>query len=256
MECRILRSYTVGKADKVSNLRIAVFTKNVEMNLASLQLPLLMRLMRDMGKCPQSAPQQQQNSCQQQHTCENDLNSNETGDKESTFSWVWKHITRLTLTRANRPAPPTQIEGHVKEFGVYIEELSFTLKNSEFVNDAIVGGIKRVSYSPIVRICLGGIYMEKSLVNEIDWESLRIGISSIVLEPLADFRSDTPGDNNVLLETESVNAPETILSYHEIILISLRFFFLCFYFSLRICAHSSTSPCSISSVWRRKNATC
>lgn len=201
----MLRSYTVGTADKVSKTRIGIFTKFLEMNLASLQLPLLMRLVKSLGKQTSEMENVNKSKSETPHVSINETTPlDESVRRQSIFAWVWKYITKLTTTNAESSATSAQVEGHIKEFGVYIEELNFTLKNSEFVNDAIVGGIKRVIYSPIVRIGLGGIYVEKTDVKEIDWESFRIGISSICVEPLADFRSDAPGDSNVFIETESV----------------------------------------------------
>lgn len=202
------------------------------MNLASLQLPLLMRLVKSIGQSKSQGQSQTQNQSQSSsvnqsqgmegggisgggHKSKINPNHNQTQyertQRPSVFSWMWKYITKLTTTNNTSNAENSQstnlnqVEGHIKEFGVYIEELNFTLKNSEFVNDTIVGGIKRVNYAPIVRLTLGGIYLEKTMVKEIDWEAFRIGVSSICVEPLADFRSDAPGDNNVFLETESVS---------------------------------------------------
>lgn len=201
----MLRSYTVGKSEKVSKTRIGVYTKSLEMNLASLQLPLLMRLIKNLGKQSSETENIHKSKSETPHTSINEtIPTEEKIGRQSIFSWMWKYVTKLTSTSTDCSTTSCPIEGHIKELGFYIEELNFTLKNSEFVNDAIVGGIKRVHYSPIVRIGLGGIYIEKTTVKEIDWESFRIGVSSICVEPLADFRSDAPGDRNVFIETESV----------------------------------------------------
>ncbi|XP_017847869.1 vacuolar protein sorting-associated protein 13B isoform X2 [Drosophila busckii] len=203
LECRVLRKHNINTMSTTSTTRIGVLTKSLDINVSSLQLPMVMRLIKmlldlkpaDMDEDiftidePTIAPSASQHQNRE--------------ERNTVFQWAWNLLPRLTDTGGSLDSG--DVIGHAFDVGVYAEQLNFMLKNSEYFIDQAMGSIKRIKYTPILRISLGGIYYERSQLKEVDWANVRAGLSSIYMEPLGPYRSDDPIDRSLLNTKEYQN---------------------------------------------------
>ncbi|KAH8311151.1 hypothetical protein KR044_004588 [Drosophila immigrans] len=186
LEVRVLRKYNANTVSSSSTTRIGIYTKSLDINVSSLQFPMVMRLVKIMLEL------QPENIEEDVYHIEDAVAVPPAADTavpdapNSMFGWAWN---LLPTFEASPPAVDEQI-GHAFDVGVYAENLNFQLKNSEIFTDQMMGGIKRIRYTPIMRITLGGIYYERSQLKESDWANVRAGLSSLNMEPLGIYRSD------------------------------------------------------------------
>ncbi|XP_032579055.1 vacuolar protein sorting-associated protein 13B isoform X2 [Drosophila sechellia] len=198
LECRVLRKYNANTVSTTSTTRIGVFTKSLDINVSSLQFPMVMRLVKMLLELkPAEFEEDPQNSEDQEAVAEGSESQqgNESAGR-SVFWWAWS-----LLPSFDTEAPSSSCEtptGHAFDLGVYAEELNFQLKNSEYFTDQSMGGIKRIRYTPILRISLGGLYYERTILKECDWANVKAGLSSMCMEPLGAYRSDDPVDRNLV----------------------------------------------------------
>ncbi|XP_059217881.1 intermembrane lipid transfer protein VPS13B isoform X1 [Stomoxys calcitrans] len=198
LEIRFLRKYNSNTMTSSSITRIGIFTQALDLNLSSIQIPMLMRLIKFLTSL---SPDSDDDDVYSAHK-ERNVDSAASTEGSSYLSWAWNLLPSFSLEEADEiDASHDDTVGHTKDVGLYIEELNFTLKNSEFINDAIMGGIKRIRYTPIVRFTFGGLYFERVAVKEIDWISTKAGLSSIYVEPLGQYRTEDNQESLALIET-------------------------------------------------------
>ncbi|XP_017140957.1 vacuolar protein sorting-associated protein 13B isoform X2 [Drosophila miranda] len=202
LECRVLRKYNATTVSTSSTTRIGVFTKALDINVSSLQFPMVMRLVKMLLELkPAEMEEEALNPDDPEETAE----GNEVpvgGTQPEGQSYLWWAWNLLPSFESQVPDPdPEETIGHAFDIGIYAEELNFQLKNSEFFTDQAMGGIKRIRYTPILRISLGGIYYERSQLKENDWTNVKAGLSSLCMEPLGAYRSEDPVDR-VLVNTQ------------------------------------------------------
>ncbi|XP_064550817.1 intermembrane lipid transfer protein VPS13B isoform X2 [Drosophila montana] len=202
LELRVLRKHNVNTMSTSSTTRIGVFTKSLDINVSSMQLPMVMRLVKMLLELKPAEIEEEIFSLEETPVAPPPPN---VGGSNLVSSDV---VTTSLFSRAwslfpSFETPPTSATvedpvGHAFDVGVYAEELNFQLKNSELINDQAMGGIKRIRYTPILRISLGGIYYERSQLKESDWTNVRAGLSSICMEPLGVYRSEDPMDRSLV----------------------------------------------------------
>ncbi|XP_044314696.1 vacuolar protein sorting-associated protein 13B isoform X2 [Drosophila rhopaloa] len=198
LECRVLRKYNANTVSTTSTTRIGVFTKALDINVSSLQFPMVMRLVKMLVELkPTDTDEDPQNPEDQEAVVEgNEAQQNEEPAGQSVFWWAWS-----LLPSFDNDGPSSSCDapiGHAFDLGIYAEELNFQLKNSEYFTDQSMGGIKRIRYTPILRISLGGLYYERTQLKECDWANVKAGLSSMCMEPLGAYRSDDPVDRNLV----------------------------------------------------------
>ncbi|XP_037953413.1 vacuolar protein sorting-associated protein 13B isoform X2 [Teleopsis dalmanni] len=201
LECRILRKHDIRTINTRSTTRIGIFTKLIDINISSLQFPLVMRLIEIV-----SAMQNDKVGAQISHYEQPD--EAETTEVQSGYgvlsyvTWAWNLIPTITFdTCDDGDDCDSALPCHVNDFGFYAEQISFTLKNAELISDSVMGTQKRIRYLPVVSISLGGIYAEAVMAKERDWSSIKAGLSSIYIVPLAE--TNDPSDE-AWVETETV----------------------------------------------------
>ncbi|XP_032596259.1 vacuolar protein sorting-associated protein 13B isoform X2 [Drosophila grimshawi] len=204
LEVRVLLKYNANTVSTSSTTRIGVFTKSLDINVSSLQLPMAMRLVKMLLELKPAAMEEDTFSLVEPVDSGNVPVSPPSNEASSSMLWwAWN----LLPSFESAPAAVTDEDpiGHSFDIGVYAEELNFQLKNSELITDQAMGGIKRIRYTPILRISLGGIYYERSQLKENDWTNVRAGLSSICMEPLGVYRSDDPMDRSLVNTKEFLN---------------------------------------------------
>lgn len=203
LEIRFLRKYNSNTLATSSITRIGIFTQALDLNLSSLQIPMLMRLIKFLTNLtPESDAEDEMHSINKERNVDSAANT----AGSSYLSWAWNLLPSFNFDEPDEIDNSTDDSaGHTKDVGVYIEELHFTLKSSEFINDAIMGGIKRIRYTPIVRFTFGGLYFERIAVKETDWSSTKAGLSSIYVEPLGQYRTEETQESLALIETAPVS---------------------------------------------------
>ncbi|KAH8278838.1 hypothetical protein KR018_010220 [Drosophila ironensis] len=201
LECRVLRKYNASTMRTASTTRIGVFTKSLDINVSSLQFPMVMRLVKMLLELkPPNSDEDPESSEEQEETAEASESQQSTIPAGLGYlDWAWN----LLPSFESSPTPCDFLPGHAFDMGIYAEELNFHLKNSEYFTDPSGGGIKRIRYTPIMRITLGGLYYERSQLKENDWANVKAGLSRIYVEPLGAYRSEDPVDRNM------VNTQET-----------------------------------------------
>ncbi|XP_061387162.1 intermembrane lipid transfer protein VPS13B [Musca vetustissima] len=200
LEIRFLRKYNSNTLATSSITRIGIFTQALDLNLSSLQIPMLMRLIKFLTSLSGDSDSEDDPCSVNKERGVAENSSDAAGS--SYLSWAWNLLPSFTFEESDEvDSGGDDAPGHTKDVGIYVEELNFTLKNSEFINDAIMGGIKRIRYTPIVRFTFGGLYFERVAVKEIDWISTKAGLSSIYVEPLGQYRTEDNHEALALLET-------------------------------------------------------
>lgn len=190
-----------------STTRIGIFTQNLDLNLSTMQIPLLMRLIKFIT---QMVPEKS-NDADSSNTATDEYGSSDAATSKanaggSYLSWAWNLLPSFNLEDEDKDDSHTDDPlGHTKDIGIYVEELNLTLKNSEFINDAIMGGIKRIRYLPIVRFTIGGLYWERVMSKELEWSNTKMGISSIYVEPLGSYRTEDQMNSYALIDTAPVS---------------------------------------------------
>ncbi|XP_017859321.1 PREDICTED: vacuolar protein sorting-associated protein 13B isoform X2 [Drosophila arizonae] len=207
LELRVLLKHNANTVSTSSTKRIGVFTKSLDINVSSLQLPMVMKLVKLLLELKPSEPAEEENifNLEQPVASTSGASAGAAPTSEATGSMFWRAWNLLPSFEGNN-ANSEELIGHALDIGVYAEEFNFQLKNSELINDQAMGGLKRIRYTPIVRLSLGGIYYERSQLKENDWTNVRAGLSSICMEPLGIYRSDDPIDRNLVSTKEHKNA--------------------------------------------------
>ncbi|KAH8293565.1 hypothetical protein KR054_001628 [Drosophila jambulina] len=203
LECRVLRKYNANTVSTSSITRVGVLTKALDINVSSLQFPIVMRLVKLLIELKPVASEEEPGDSddETEETPEGHAAQQGTGPSgRSILWWAWNMLPSF-----DAEAPATLCDervGHAFDIGIYAEELNFHLKNSEYFTDHSMGGIKRIRYTPILRISLGGLYYERSEVKECEWTNVKAGLSSMCVEPLGVYRSEELVDRN-LVNTET-----------------------------------------------------
>ncbi|XP_017041700.1 vacuolar protein sorting-associated protein 13B isoform X2 [Drosophila ficusphila] len=197
LECRVLRKYNANTVSTSSTTRIAVFTKSLDINVSSLQFPMVMRLVKMLLELkPADSEEDSGNLDDQDAVAEGNEEQSAEPAGQNVFWWAWS-----LLPSFEAQAPSSSCDspnGHAFDMGIYAEELNFQLKNSEYFTDQSMGGIKRIRYTPILRISLGGLYYERTQLKECEWGNVKAGLSSMCMEPLGAYRSEDPVDRNLV----------------------------------------------------------
>ncbi|KAL9894530.1 vacuolar protein sorting 13B [Glossina fuscipes fuscipes] len=201
VQIRILHRHNIRTMATKSVTRVAIFTRLFDFSMSSLQLPMIMRLIQGillMGADNQVV----QVTVPFDDTAERSRQAPDQSNRGGWLSWAWNMLPSFYSDHHEEDElSKSDPDGHVEDIGVYVEEFNLTLKNAECVNDPMIGGMKRVQYSPIIRLTVGGFYYENVNVKEVDWGNLRVGVSSIYIEPLGQFA--TEGDQKkALVESE------------------------------------------------------
>ncbi|XP_017076320.2 vacuolar protein sorting-associated protein 13B [Drosophila eugracilis] len=197
LECRVLRKYNANTVSTSSTTRIGVFTKALDINVSSLQFPMVMRLVKMLLELkPADLEEDHPNPEDQEAVAEGNEAQQSEPASQSVFWWAWNLLPSFDAQEPHSSCDsPT---GHAFDLGIYAEELNFQLKNSEYFTDQSMGGIKRIRYTPILRISLGGLYYERTLLKECDWANVKAGLSSMCIEPLGVYRSEDPLDRHLI----------------------------------------------------------
>ncbi|XP_065372359.1 intermembrane lipid transfer protein VPS13B isoform X2 [Calliphora vicina] len=203
LECRVLRKYNCQTMANSSTTRIGVFTQNLDLNLSTMQIPLLMRLIKFITQMvPEKTNASDSTSTTPDDFSASDMATSRANSGGTYLSWAWNLLPSFSLDDEEKDDCNTDDPvGHTKDIGIYVEELNLTLKNSEFINDAIMGGIKRIRYMPIVRFTIGGLYWERVMSKELEWSNTKMGISSIYVEPLGSYRTDDQTNSYAIIDT-------------------------------------------------------
>ncbi|XP_028899829.2 intermembrane lipid transfer protein VPS13B isoform X2 [Zeugodacus cucurbitae] len=186
-EVRILRKYNTNTMTTTSLTRIGIFTKSMDVNITSMQFPMVMRLIditRDFGR----------NNTKNLTTEQEDVivdQESEAASRDSFLLWAWNKLPTLSFEPPVFEEPNVdEVAGHLRDIGLYLEELNVTLKNSELIVDTFVSNTKRIKYTPIVRLTLGGLYFEKVSCEDQNWRSMKSGISYLIVDPLGSYKVD------------------------------------------------------------------
>ncbi|XP_054747188.1 intermembrane lipid transfer protein VPS13B isoform X1 [Anastrepha obliqua] len=194
-EIRILRKYNTNTVSTTSLTRVGIFTKSMDINITSMQFPMVMRLIDIMAEFGRTNAKFL--TTEQEDVIE-DQESEEAG-RESILLWAWNKLPTLSFEPVGFEEPsPEEVTGHLRDIGVYLEELNVTLKNSELIVDTFVGNTKRIKYTPIVRLTIGGLYFEKVSCEEQNWRSTKSGISYLIVDPLGSYRFDDISDTALI----------------------------------------------------------
>ncbi|KAH8362480.1 hypothetical protein KR200_005474 [Drosophila serrata] len=203
LECRVLRKYNANTVNTSSTTRVGVFTKALDINVSSLQFPMVMRLVKLLIELKPAPSEEEPTNTNDQADETTEAHPTQEGTEPNGQSLLWWAWNKLPSFEAE--APVTMCDervGHAFDIGIYAEELNFQLKNSEYFTDHSMGGIKRIRYTPILRISLGGLYYERSELKECEWTNVKAGLSSMCMEPLGIYRSQDLVDRT-LVNTES-----------------------------------------------------
>lgn len=196
-EIRLLRKYNANNNPKENCMtRLGIFTKSLDINISSLQLPMALRLLNLILLF--KSEQQNTKSCynleaESEYVPSGTEARNSANNAGSYLSWAWSLLPSFGGETAEDNEDTLNsnggfdIQGFIIDFGVYIEEMHITLKNSELIQDTFMGGIKRIRYSPILRLSFGGLYAESANNESKNWSCLKAGLSSMQLEPLGSF---------------------------------------------------------------------
>ncbi|KAM7361700.1 vacuolar protein sorting 13B isoform 2-T2 [Cochliomyia hominivorax] len=203
LECRVLRKYNCQTMLSSSTTRIGVFTQNLDLNISTMQIPLLMRLIKFITQMvPEKSKTPDSTSTTPDDYGSSDAAANMGNSGGTYLSWAWNLLPSFNLVDDEKDDSHTDEPlGHTKDIGIYVEELNLTLKNSEFINDTIMGGIKRIRYLPIVRFTIGGLYWERVMSKELEWSNTKMGISSFYVEPLGSYRTEDQINSYALIDT-------------------------------------------------------
>ncbi|XP_036346047.1 LOW QUALITY PROTEIN: vacuolar protein sorting-associated protein 13B-like [Rhagoletis pomonella] len=186
-ELRILRKYNTNTMASTSVIRVGIFTKSMDINITSMQFPMIMRLvdiMTEFGR-----PNGKGLLIEQDEIFEDQENVE--ANSTSLLLWAWNKLPSLSFEPGDFDEPADEeVTGHLRDIGVYLEELNINLKNSELIVDTFVSNTKRIKYTPIVRLTLGGLYFEKVSCEEQNWRSTKSGISYLIVDPLGCYRVD------------------------------------------------------------------
>ncbi|XP_055922999.1 intermembrane lipid transfer protein VPS13B [Eupeodes corollae] len=189
LEMRIVRKYNINTFHLGSITRIAIFTKLMEMNVSSLQFPMAMRLFKLLLAL--KSGELKSKSTTNVLDDENDPQEGAISASNSYLNWAWNLIPSFGLTETEEEETvEEEITGQLLDIGIYVEALNFTLKSSEFITDSIVGATKKIRYSPIVKVILGGIYSETVIISDKNWSNTKSGCSSIAIEPLDSYKDE------------------------------------------------------------------
>ncbi|XP_069969328.1 intermembrane lipid transfer protein VPS13B isoform X2 [Bactrocera oleae] len=201
-DVRILRKYNTNTMTMTSLTRIGIFTKSMDVNITSMQFPMVMRLIditKDFGR----------NNTKNLTTEQEDVivdQENEVASRDSFMLWAWNKLPTLSFEPPVFEEPNVEeISGHLRDIGLYLEELNVTLKNSELIVDTFVSNTKRIKYTPIVRLTLGGLYFEKVSCEDQNWRSLRSGISYLIVDPLGSYKIDDISEAALITSSSLAN---------------------------------------------------
>lgn len=196
LECRFLRKFNVSTVKTSSTIRVGVLTKSLDINVSSLTFPLVMRLVKlatefsppkpDAGSSKPPTKKAEKPPPPPPPDTNAESQPAEGTSRGSMLSWAWNLLPSF---ETSEPFSENDPIGHALDIGLYIEALNFQLKNSELFTDHVMN-IKRIRYTPIMRVSLGGLYFERSQLPEGDWANMRAGLSSINMEPLGYYRSE------------------------------------------------------------------
>ncbi|KAH8359232.1 hypothetical protein KR093_005309 [Drosophila rubida] len=202
LEMRVLRKYNANTASTSSTTRIGIFTKSLDINVSSLQFPMVMRLAQILLELKPANTEEEvfmEEPVQPPRNDPEQRSAASNATRSTVFSWAWNLLPSFETA----PPPVDEPIGHAFDVGVYAEHLNFQMKNSEIFTDHVMGGIKRIRYTPIMRISLGGLYYERSQLKENDWANVRAGLSSLNMEPLGIYRSDD-STTQTLVDTDQI----------------------------------------------------
>ncbi|XP_055848221.1 intermembrane lipid transfer protein VPS13B isoform X2 [Episyrphus balteatus] len=189
LEMRIVRKYNINTFHLGSITRIAIFTKLMEMNVSSLQFPMAMRLFKLLMALKNG--ELKSRSTANIHDDDNDVQEGAASASGSYLNWAWNLIPSFGLTESEEEETvEEELSGQLLDIGIYVEALNFTLKSSEFITDSIVGATKKIRYSPIVKVILGGMYSETVMISDKNWSNTKSGCSSIAIEPLDGYKDE------------------------------------------------------------------
>jgi len=124
-------------------------------------------------------------------------------EKGGYLSWAWNLLPSLNFSYGRDNEDEADEPGHIFDMGVYLESFKLTYKNSEYVQDAIVGGIKRIKYYPILQMSLLGLFFEEQKLDEKDWMCLKAGVTKFCVEPLGIYKHEAACIN--IIEENVVN---------------------------------------------------
>ncbi|GAB0097730.1 vacuolar protein sorting-associated protein 13B [Sergentomyia squamirostris] len=178
MQVRLFRRYNISTAHKSSVLRMDVHTKSIDLNISSLQFPMVLRLMK-LILALKDGNLRQKNARQE---AEQEPENAEEGD--SVFSWVWNLLPSL-LPGEDAIEDDQESHGHVLHCGAYADEVKMTFKNQEIISDSFVHTTKKIKYNPILTVKLSGSYCDTIIMGK-HWFSTTGGVSSIKIFPTGD----------------------------------------------------------------------
>lgn len=140
LDLRVLRKYNANTVNTSSTTRIGVFTKSLDINVSSLQFPMVIRLVKMLLELKPATVDEVNFALQE--TVEppaSDISQQRVVNEPPTsmFGWAWNLLPSFDAA----PAAPAVDEpiGHAFDVGVYAEELNFQLKNSEIFTDQTMG---------------------------------------------------------------------------------------------------------------------
>uniref|UniRef100_A0A6B2EK58 Putative vacuolar protein n=1 Tax=Phlebotomus kandelakii TaxID=1109342 RepID=A0A6B2EK58_9DIPT len=181
MEMRFLRRYNISTLHKSSVVRVDVHTDFVDLNISSLQFPMVMRLLNLMLVLKQGRLKANYGSAA---TAESQDADQMDDNGESIFSWAWNLLPSI-FPDEEPQVNSDESHGHVFHCGAYVDKLKVTFKNQEIINDSIVHTTKKIKYKPILTIELSGCYSDVIMVGN-RWFSMTGGCSAIEIFPTGD----------------------------------------------------------------------
>lgn len=224
LEMRIIKKLnlpTKQQQQKSSFTRIDILSNLMEINITSIQFPMVMRLLLLMkllkygelnpkSKKTKNKMKNRRNSKKSSDIINlttndgncNDLletNSNIENESESYLTWAWNLIPTIFPIIENDDDNDGQNEtdnhnlnNNEDRFyiGLYLKKLNITLKSSDIIIDSIVQTTRKIRYNPILKISLDGIYNEINMIGK-KWFNITAGISKISLESLGNYATST-----------------------------------------------------------------
>lgn len=223
LEIRLLRSYNAMKASEASTMHIAIFTKLMEINLSTIQIPMFMKLMKIIENWQEEMAIESSISLDSEGV-ENVAPEESSAGTQSYLQWAWDMMPNFSEESEREVEELLETErGHVVKSGVYIETANINIKQSEFIADTILGTSKKIKYDNIFRLSIWGIFFETLASKKLNWSSLSGGASKIDLEVLDEFADDYREENTIL---STYTTPSNNYFAGELFLVYFRFVIL------------------------------
>lgn len=195
MELRLFRKFTANSPNKLSITRIEVHTNNVNLNISSFQLPMLIRLYELVMALRTGKLSHNNLAGSSDHSLENQ--ENDPNSEDSWINYMWNMLPEIF--------PEEESHEHLEmddkkifEFGFYAEDIKLTFKTQEVYGESIVPSIRKVSFKPLLEIHFQEVY-SLTIICGIRKFNVTCGASFVEVLGLDDCPCGTKLSHSVIL---------------------------------------------------------